>query len=89
MELLLIPLIALAIQYWVNEHVQETYIDEYFHLGMTQKYLVEQNFTYWDPKITTPPGLYFLGYSFGKLIEQLIPVDFEGPQIYYLRFLNR
>jgi alpha-1,2-glucosyltransferase len=82
-------LISLVIQGAVNRAVKEPYIDEYFHLGMTQKYLVEKNFTYWDEKVTTPPGLYIFGYIFGKSLEVFSTFTYEGENINYLRYLNR
>jgi len=38
-------------------HIQ----DEYFHIRQAQVYCAG-NFSQWDPKITTPPGLYLLSY---------------------------
>lgn len=44
----------------VNEKVKEPFIDEIFHLRQCRKYC-EFKFEEWDPKITTPPGMYILG----------------------------
>ena len=63
--LMITCMIAFSIQRWVNSKVKERYIDEYFHLSMTEHYTVHGNFSHWDPKITTPPGLYLLGLIFG------------------------
>ncbi|KAI0095289.1 glucosyltransferase [Irpex rosettiformis] len=43
----------------VNEAVTQPYMDEPFHVPQAQAYCA-QNYSYWDPKITTPPGLYVL-----------------------------
>ncbi|KAI0344140.1 glucosyltransferase [Trametopsis cervina] len=43
----------------VNEAVLEPYMDEPFHVPQAQAYC-RQEYSYWDPKITTPPGLYVL-----------------------------
>lgn len=43
----------------VNEMVTEPYMDEPFHVPQAQAYCAG-NYAYWDPKITTPPGLYVL-----------------------------
>ncbi|KAI0706067.1 glucosyltransferase [Cytidiella melzeri] len=43
----------------VNEEVTQPYMDEPFHVPQAQAYC-EHKYTYWDPKITTPPGLYIL-----------------------------
>lgn len=41
--------------------VNQPYMDEKFHIPQAQKYC-EGNFFSYDPKITTPPGLYVLTY---------------------------
>ncbi|KDR84862.1 hypothetical protein GALMADRAFT_233298 [Galerina marginata CBS 339.88] len=43
----------------VNTIVDEPYMDEPFHIPQAQAYC-RGEFETWDPKITTPPGLYFL-----------------------------
>ncbi|KAL6299647.1 glucosyltransferase [Sparassis latifolia] len=43
----------------VNEEVTEPYMDEPFHVPQAQAYC-RSDYSYWDPKITTPPGLYVL-----------------------------
>ncbi|TCD62042.1 glucosyltransferase [Steccherinum ochraceum] len=43
----------------VNEAVTDPYMDEPFHIPQAQAYC-EGKFDQWDPKITTPPGLYIL-----------------------------
>jgi len=50
----LFHLIAFAIVYHV---APEPYIDEIFHVPQAQAYC-RGDFSYWDNKITTPPGLY-------------------------------
>ncbi|KAH9876326.1 hypothetical protein J1614_004205 [Plenodomus biglobosus] len=42
----------------VSREVPQPYLDEYFHVPQAQKYC-NGNYT-WDPKITTPPGLYLV-----------------------------
>ena len=91
----LFALLAFYIQYLVNFKVKERYIDEYFHLSMTEQYLVYNNFTHWDPKITTPPGLYLLGYLYGIIFQTVNHVftgehfNFNGENVITLRYLNR
>lgn len=41
----------------VSQTVPEPYLDEVFHIRQAQAYWAG-NWTTWDPKITTPPGLY-------------------------------
>jgi len=44
---------------FVNQNVPLPYMDEIFHVPQVQKYCVG-NYTDWDPKITTLPGLYLI-----------------------------
>lgn len=49
--------------------------DEIFHVPMTQRYC-KGNFMDWDPKITTFPGLYFLGAPYARAVhsvQRLLP----------------
>jgi alpha-1,2-glucosyltransferase len=43
----------------LNSIVDEPYMDEPFHVPQTQAYC-RGEWSTWDPKLTTPPGLYFL-----------------------------
>lgn len=45
----------------INNVVKQPYMDEVFHIPQAQRYC-QGNFTFYDPKITTPPGLYLLSY---------------------------
>jgi alpha-1,2-glucosyltransferase len=47
--------------YQVNTSLPEPYLDEVFHVAQAQAYCAG-DFRRWDPKITTPPGLYLLSY---------------------------
>ncbi|KAF2161619.1 glycosyltransferase family 59 protein [Zasmidium cellare ATCC 36951] len=51
----------------VNHAVKEPYLDEVFHVRQAQHYC-NGNFEIWDPKITTPPGLYVLSYLFKPVL---------------------
>jgi alpha-1,2-glucosyltransferase len=42
-------------------------MDEYFHYNQLLAY-AQNRFTHWDPKITTPPGLYILQRLFAIVI---------------------
>ncbi|KAJ6501617.1 glucosyltransferase [Mycena vitilis] len=46
-----------------NSVVSEPYMDEPFHIPQVQAYC-RGEYEYWDPKITTPPGLYLLSLVF-------------------------
>ena len=48
----------------VSRRVAEPYMDEVFHIPQARRYCAG-NFTQWDSKITTLPGLYV--FSFGLL----------------------
>ncbi|KAF7792471.1 hypothetical protein EIP86_003510 [Pleurotus ostreatoroseus] len=50
---------SIAVLKAVNSMVTEPYMDEPFHVPQAQAYC-NGDFEYWDPKITTPPGLYIL-----------------------------
>ncbi|CAI7676889.1 unnamed protein product, partial [Penicillium pancosmium] len=59
-----IPFALVLIAAWrtqVNAKVPEAYLDEVFHVPQAQAYWAHK-WTHWDPKITTPPGLYLWSY---------------------------
>ncbi|KEQ84612.1 hypothetical protein M438DRAFT_397256 [Aureobasidium pullulans EXF-150] len=81
---LVLSLVALpcAIAVWfsvVSKQVREPYLDEVFHVGQVQQYC-NGNYWHWDPKITTPPGLYILSVLFYKITGRC---DLDA-----LRFVN-
>ncbi|EUC66877.1 alpha-1,2-glucosyltransferase, glycosyltransferase family protein [Rhizoctonia solani AG-3 Rhs1AP] len=59
----------------VNDLVQEPYMDEPFHIPQAQAYC-RGEWDYWDPKLTTPPGLYILSVVLKKvfLFKCTIPI---------------
>ncbi|KAF2220130.1 alpha-2-glucosyltransferase Alg10 [Elsinoe ampelina] len=64
-----IAILGILIGVWsgvINEVVTEPYLDEEFHVGQANKYL-EGKYFEWDPKITTPPGLYVLSTILAKV----------------------
>jgi len=52
--------------------------DEVFHVRQAQRYCAG-NLDVWDPKITTPPGLYWISYAFARVL---------GCDIFALRAVN-
>ncbi|KAL4807085.1 phospholipase D/nuclease [Aspergillus unguis] len=65
-----VPFGLLLIPVWltqVNSAVPEPYLDEAFHVPQAQAYWAHK-WTHWDPKITTPPGLYVFSYVVCALI---------------------
>lgn len=50
----------------VNTLVGEPYMDEPFHIPQAQAYC-RGEFLTWDPKITTPPGLYLMSLFFKRV----------------------
>ncbi|KAL0853151.1 hypothetical protein ABMA27_012911 [Loxostege sticticalis] len=71
-----------AISKFVFDYVYSTthiVIDELFHIPQGMAYC-ERNFTVWDPKITTLPGLYLVSAAF---LGSYFPCN-----IYNLRFVN-
>lgn len=60
----LVPFCLVLIPLWVslvNKTVPEPYLDEVFHVPQAQAYW-SHKWTQWDPKLTTPPGLYLCSY---------------------------
>ncbi|KAE8144786.1 DIE2/ALG10 family-domain-containing protein [Aspergillus avenaceus] len=59
-----VPFVLLLIPLWmsqINAVVPEPYLDEAFHVPQAQAYW-HHKWTHWNPKITTPPGLYIWSY---------------------------
>ncbi|KAF7320168.1 hypothetical protein MKEN_00801300 [Mycena kentingensis (nom. inval.)] len=50
----------------LNEIVDEPYMDEPFHIPQAQAYC-RGEFNTWDPKLTTPPGLYLMTLLLKKM----------------------
>jgi alpha-1,2-glucosyltransferase len=50
----------------VNHIVPEPYLDEFFHVPQAQAYWLGK-WSQWDPKITTPPGLYVFSYIINSI----------------------
>ncbi|KAI8975572.1 alpha-2-glucosyltransferase Alg10 [Mycotypha africana] len=46
----------------INDKVPDPYMDEIFHIPQAQQYC-RGRYTEWDPKLTTPPGLYLASNS--------------------------
>ncbi|QPG77067.1 hypothetical protein FOA43_004465 [Brettanomyces nanus] len=49
-----------------SQVVNYPFIDEIFHVRQAQAFC-EGDWSYWDPKITTPPGLYFLAALYSRI----------------------
>jgi alpha-1,2-glucosyltransferase len=54
----------------VNSTVPEPYLDEVFHIPQAQAYWAG-NWTQWDPKLTTPPGLYIFSNAFNSISKTI------------------
>jgi len=52
----------------INYTTTEPYMDEIFHITQTQRYC-NGDWWYWDSKITTLPGLYFLSVALSQLVS--------------------
>ncbi|CBX91949.1 hypothetical protein IAQ61_000156 [Plenodomus lingam] len=61
----------------VSREVPEPYLDEFFHIPQAQRYC-SGDYS-WDPKITTPPGLYLVS----RILKPLLGCDISS-----LRVLN-
>lgn len=55
----------------INEKVNHEFIDEEFHVKQCQDYC-NNNFFKWNNKITTPPGLYIIGWISAFLIDKVL-----------------
>lgn len=64
-----------VIYHLVKRNVRSPFIDEIFHLRQCIKYC-NNDFHDWDNKITTPPGLYILGYLYGKALNIVGNADY-------------
>jgi len=56
------PVLLAGIANLVGKMLPQPYMDEIFHIPQAQAYCAG-NFTQWDPKITTLPGLYLFSYG--------------------------
>src|SRR5690349_21489352 len=56
------------------------YMDEIFHVRQTQEYCLKGNWTHWDEKITTLPGLYVMATGFSKTVSVLLQPLFNLSQ---------
>ncbi|ODH36723.1 hypothetical protein ACO22_02735 [Paracoccidioides brasiliensis] len=54
-------------QLLINSVVPDPYLDEVFHVRQAQAYWVHR-WRQWDPKITTPPGVYICSYITGAAL---------------------
>ncbi|EXJ90541.1 hypothetical protein A1O1_03644 [Capronia coronata CBS 617.96] len=59
----------------VNQLVPVPYLDEFFHVPQAQAYWLGK-WTQWDPKITTPPGLYIFSYMVNS-VRDFVSLDFK------------
>jgi alpha-1,2-glucosyltransferase len=62
--ILLAGIIVVHIQWiqLVSRNIPDPYLDEVFHIPQAQAFW-QGKWSQWDPKITTPPGLYLFSYA--------------------------
>ncbi|KAF9399003.1 hypothetical protein BGX21_006942 [Mortierella sp. AD011] len=68
----LLALVVIAATW--NKIVPHPYMDEIFHIPQAQRYC-EGDFWTWDPKLTTPPGLYAMLSSSLKSSSALMTIS--------------
>ncbi|KLJ13881.1 hypothetical protein EMPG_09228 [Blastomyces silverae] len=51
----------------INSELPDPYLDEVFHVRQAQAYWAHR-WQQWDPKITTPPGVYLCSYAIGAIL---------------------
>lgn len=73
----------ILILYIINNEVKAPYMDEIFHFPQALKYY-HGIFTDWDPKITTPPGLYISTLFLLLPLSGLTGVDHNKVQSFRL-----
>eukprot|EP00834_Sanchytrium_tribonematis_P004779 NODE_254_length_11700_cov_0.671580.p3 type:complete len:403 gc:universal NODE_254_length_11700_cov_0.671580:8801-10009(+) len=71
MSQILLVAISITTFYLIYIRINEEYMDEPFHIPQAQRYC-KYDFT-WDPKITTPPGLYYISFMLNPLIGCSFP----------------
>ncbi|KAH8173497.1 DIE2/ALG10 family protein [Sarocladium implicatum] len=76
-------LLSLLWAYVATRFVPEPYLDEVFHIPQVQTY-AQGKYWDWDPKLTTPPGLYIFSLALfrldgikGAVNRQVIPTVFD------------
>ncbi|KAL0073705.1 glycosyltransferase family 59 protein [Phycomyces blakesleeanus] len=57
----------------VRNYVSKPYMDEIFHVPQAQRYCMG-DYASWDPKLTTPPGLYIISRGF-SILSAAVGVD--------------
>lgn len=80
---LLLLYFSITFYYVTTKIVPYLFIDEIFHVNQTIRYIKGDWFS-WDPKITTPPGLYFLGW----INYQFTRIFFSCSTLTVLRLVN-
>ncbi|TGO14688.1 hypothetical protein BTUL_0050g00040 [Botrytis tulipae] len=68
-------------EYQVTKNVPEPYLDEVFHIPQAQAYC-RWDYGTWDPKLTTPPGLYWWSHFLS------IVSGFTTCNVHFLRTTN-
>jgi len=69
----------------VQELVAQPYLDEVFHVPQAQVFW-QGNWTHWDDKITTPPGVYLYSILVNKIYK--FDSDSSNLTVYDLRWTN-
>lgn len=59
--------------------VPRPYLDEIFHIPLSEYYCSTLDFTKWDPMITTPPGLYWLATAYARFIVAPLLAIIKAP----------
>ena len=77
--------IGIALLVGLNQDI-DPYMDEIFHVPQAQRFC-SHDFNYYDPKITTPPGLYILSLLLYRSIR-LIPNSLVKCSTTFLRCTN-
>lgn len=76
---------------FLQDLLPKPYMDEQFHVDQLHAYCAG-NFSYWNNKLTTPPGLYLFTMGVFKPFKELYAFGRESPEeicpLYLVRFTN-
>ncbi|OJD16841.1 hypothetical protein AJ78_03031 [Emergomyces pasteurianus Ep9510] len=70
----------------VNSELPDPYLDEVFHVRQAQTYWAHR-WRQWDPKITTPPGVYLCSYIIGAILF-VVRLRPKNPSASFFRYGN-
>ncbi|XP_050412471.1 putative Dol-P-Glc:Glc(2)Man(9)GlcNAc(2)-PP-Dol alpha-1,2-glucosyltransferase [Patella vulgata] len=80
-------LISIIPFYFSNDAQPKPYMDEIFHVPQAKRFC-DGNYSYWDPMITTLPGLYIVSVVILKPLSLILPHTQDVCSTHNLRAVN-